>query len=169
VAIHVREARDSDDAEAGELRVRAYAKRYAEKMPGVFVPAWRWDDLRDIAGSRRISTVLVAEENARLVGTLSLYRPGAEDNESWLPNAADLRYLAVLPEAMGRGVGGALVEAAEALAREWRCTHVCLHVREEALAGLGPFYEARGYLRDTAGDFTIPDSPVHLLAFRKPL
>lgn len=173
MTVRIREATPEDDEAAGELRVRGYAKRYAEKMPQVVVPPSRWADLRDIAGSRRIATVLVAEaqgdDGRMLAGTVTLYRPGAEDNEAWLSEAADLRYLAVAPEHMGKGIASTLVDACEALAREWGCTHVCLHVRSEAEGGLGPFYASRGYVRDPSGDITVQNGTVRLLGWAKRL
>ncbi len=51
--------------------------------------------------------------------------------------------MAVHAELQGRGIGTALVEYAEALARELGHRRMVLHARETAL----PFYEKLGYAR----------------------
>ena len=162
----VREATPADDAETGELRVRAYAKRYAEKMPDHVVTEGRWADLRNVAASRAAGTVLVAEDAGRVVATVTLYRPGAADNESWIAGAADLRYLAIDPDLQGRGLSAIVMDAAESLVWSWGCETICLHVRPEA-PGIARLYASRGYLRDPAGDFTVPRGNVPLEGWQK--
>ena len=52
-----------------------------------------------------------------------------------------MRQLAVAAELQGQGIGTALVEFAEALAREIGYRRMILHARETAV----PFYEKQGY------------------------
>jgi ribosomal protein S18 acetylase RimI-like enzyme len=54
-----------------------------------------------------------------------------------------MRQVAVDPQAQGQGVGRALVEASEALARRLDYRRMVLHARETAV----PFYERLGYDR----------------------
>jgi len=160
----IREATAADDAATGELRVRAYGRRYAEQ--GIAVPEGRWADLRDAAATRAQATVLVGEEAGRLVATVALYPPGTKDNESWIENAVDLRFFAIDPELQGRGFSKAILDAAEEWV--WRAGYntICLHVRREA-KGIARIYEARGYRRDPHGDFVVERGDVHLEALFK--
>ncbi len=93
-------------------------------MPEVVYDDARKNDLRDVAAKRGRATVLVAELDGRVVGTVSIFKPGAVSSEAWLPNAADLRLLAVEPALHGKGVAKPfLLDRAEAIARdEWRAS-----------------------------------------------
>lgn len=73
----------------------------------------------------------VVERDGRVVGCVAVETHG---------DAGLLRSLAVAPEVRGHGVGGRLVEAAEALARERRLGALYLLTTTAA-----PFFEARGY------------------------
>lgn len=69
----------------------------------------------------------------RLLGCLVLTPAGEGDIR--------MRQVAVVPEMQRRGIGTALVEAAEALARETGFRRMFLHARESAV----PFYARLGY------------------------
>ena len=71
----------------------------------------------------------------RLVGCLVL-RPSAGGD-------VRMRQVAVVPELQGHGIGKAMVEYSEALARTIGFTRMILHARETAV----PFYENLGYAR----------------------
>jgi predicted N-acetyltransferase YhbS len=167
VPLIVRLARASDDGPVGELLVRAFVETYARKLPEVVVTEERKRTLRAMAAKRAAACVLVAEVAGRLAGTVALWPPGASGSEAWLVGAADLRHLAV-DEAFRDGrVSAALLDAAEAEARRLGASHVCLHVRRGA-HGVRRLYEARGYVRDEAGDLDrLPE--IYLEALAKPL
>ena len=75
------------------------------------------------------------------------WKPGAPSSEAWLPNAADLRHLAVDPALQGRGLAKPLLDEAERIAREeWKVEAVCLHVRR-GNHGVARLYMSRGYVR----------------------
>jgi ribosomal protein S18 acetylase RimI-like enzyme len=86
-----------------------------------------------------------------------------------------LSMLAVAPTGQGRGVGKALLEAAEAYGREHSCTlskMTVISVRPELIA----YYERRGYRLTGATEpfptdtrFGIPRQPLTLLVLEKPL
>ncbi|MCY2950439.1 MAG: GNAT family N-acetyltransferase [Planctomycetota bacterium] len=82
---------------------------------------------------------------ARLVGCLVL-----------LPQGDDvrMRQVAVVAELQGQGIGKAMVQFSEALARKFRYRRMVLHARETAV----PFYEKLGYSRvgDRFEEVTIP-------------
>ncbi|HXS99201.1 MAG TPA: GNAT family N-acetyltransferase [Elusimicrobiota bacterium] len=152
----VREARPEDDARIGDLLVDAFLSAYARKMPEVRYDDARKRDLRDTAAKRGRAAVLVAEIDGKVEGTVTLFKPGAEGSEAWLPGAADLRHLAVDPRLHGRGLSKPLLDRAEAIARdEWRVPAICLHVRRGA-AGVARLYQSRGYVREPAGDLEKP-------------
>jgi len=66
--------------------------------------------LRDVAGRARHGTVLVAVADGRVVGTATYVGdPSSPLSESDDPDDAGLRMLAVSPDAMGGGIGTALV------------------------------------------------------------
>jgi hypothetical protein len=135
----IREARPEDDAAIGELLVEAYLTQYAKKLPEVVYTEERKSSLRDVAAKRAVASVLVAEVDGEVAGTVSLFPPGAKDSEAWTPNTADLRHL----------------DAAEALARKWGVDAVALHVRK-GVAGVARMYMQRGYVRTPEGDLVLP-------------
>jgi len=88
-----------------------------------------------------MSLILVAEQNRRLLGCLSLHAiPYFEQTGRW----ARIESLVVDASARGRGTGRALVAAAEDAARRWDCLAVevtSLRSRADAHA----FYGRMGY------------------------
>jgi ribosomal protein S18 acetylase RimI-like enzyme len=152
----IREARPEDDVRIGELLVDAFLTTYARKMPEVRYEDARTSELRDVAAKRSRAVVLVAELDGRIAGTVSIFKPGAETSEAWLPNAADLRHLAVDPQLHGKGVAKPLLDRAESIARDdWKVAAICLHVRKGA-DGVARLYQSRGFVRDPSGDMVKP-------------
>jgi ribosomal protein S18 acetylase RimI-like enzyme len=152
----VREARPEEDARIGDLLVDAFLTVYARKMPEVRYDDARKNELRDVASKRGRAVVLVAEVDGHVAGTVSLFKPGAQGSEAWLPNAADLRHLAVDPRLHGQGVAKPLLDRAEAIARDdWKVPAICLHVRRGA-DGVARLYRSRGFVREPAGDLVKP-------------
>lgn len=74
---------------------------------------------------------LVAERDGRVVGCVHL--------DEYAPSLAEVRSLAVSPDAQGAGVGGALVESLERLARMRGYTTLF------AVSNSGDFFRRRGY------------------------
>nr|WP_279636900.1 GNAT family N-acetyltransferase [Corallococcus llansteffanensis] len=111
-------------------------------------------------------TVLVAELDGEVVGTVALYPPGAPGTEAWLPNTADLRALATSVRVHGQGLAQPLLAETEVLARRWGVDAISLHVRRGAV-GVARMYQRRGYQRVPAGDLEKPD--VFLEAYLLPL
>jgi ribosomal protein S18 acetylase RimI-like enzyme len=166
VTVIVREARPEDDAAVGEILVAGYLTRYAQKMPEVVLSDRRKAELRDVASKRARAVVLVAELEGKVAGTVALFRPGAPESEAWLPDAWDLRHLAVDPAVQGRGLSKPLLDRAEGIARDSGARHVCLHVRRGNL-GVAALYRSRGYVRAPEGDLDLPE--VRLDAYYLPL
>ena len=67
---------------------------------------------------------IVAEETGRIVGCVHL--------DEYAPSISELRSLAVRPDAQGRGVGNALVQATETLARQRGCATLFAVSNDEA-------------------------------------
>jgi predicted N-acetyltransferase YhbS len=158
----IREARPEDDVAIGEMLVDAFITQYAKKLPEVVYTEERKRSLRDVASKRAIAKVLVAEVDGEVAGTVALFPPGAPGAEAWLPNAADLRHLATAVRYHGTGLSRPLVDAAEALARQWGVDAIALHVRRGA-KGVAEMYQRRGYVRTPEGDLDMPS--VYLEAF----
>ena len=164
--IVIRPAEPRDDAAVGELLVSAFETAYARKMPEVVYTEERRRELRDVAGRRAEGAVLVAERDGVVVGTVSIYPPGAKRSEAWLPRAADLRQLAVAPSEFGKGHSTALMDAVERLAWGWDIDAICLHVRRGA-HGVARLYQGRGYRREPAGDLEYPTVSLEAYVLRR--
>jgi GNAT superfamily N-acetyltransferase len=101
--------------------------------------------------ARPDSVALVAEENGRAVGFLDLEfraRLGLVEPQAWIPD------LVVTRSRRGSGVGRALIERAETLARERGCWGMSLESatwRRDSHT----FYERAGW-RETGKSFTKP-------------
>jgi ribosomal protein S18 acetylase RimI-like enzyme len=167
MTVEVREAGPEDYAEAGRVTALAYRE---------FVPAdddgdWTGylDRMADVAGRADRTHVLVAVEDGRIVGSLTLElegRVGDWDRDPPLgPGEAHIRMLGVDPAARARGVGTRLMADAEARARAAGKTVVTLHTTERMVAAQR-MYARLGY--DRAEDHVFPDGFV-LLGYRKEL
>lgn len=163
----IRFARPEDDAAIGELLVEAFVTRYAQKLPEVVVGPERQRNLRAVAHKRSVATVLVAELDGRVVGTVALFPPGSPESQAWLPGAADLRHLAIEPTLHGRGLSAPLLDEAERIAhKDWGVPAICLHVRRGA-RGVQELYERRGYVRTPEGDLDkLPEVFLEALVLR---
>ncbi len=150
----VRDSVPADDAQLGELLIRAFVDTYARKMPEVQVSDRRKAELRDVGSKRVGGRVWVAELDGKIVGTVSVWDPGAKGSEAWIPGSADLRQLVVEPSLHGQGIAGKILDVVEAEVWNSGVTSISLHVRRGA-DGLHRFYEKRGYVRTPEGDLNL--------------
>jgi len=119
--LEIREARTDDElAAALELRERVFAGEQ-----GVSIEA-------DRDGRDREATHLVALEGGRVIGTCRLLFQG---------RVARLGRLAVEPQERGRGVAGAILRAADHVARDADADTISLHAQTYAKS----LYERAGY------------------------
>lgn len=167
--MQIRPIDSSQYSAAGELTVTAYAA--VDRILGDYA-----DELRDVAGRVAAgATVLVAEEDGRVLGTVT-YVPAGLDSEltEWNdPHAAGIRMLAVAPASQGKGIGRALVEACIALAHADGARRVVLHTTPSMRAaqrlygtlGFTPASEldvqVRPDLRLIGYSLALPGEPVH--------
>ena len=124
-------------------------RRLSARSSIILLHIWATVDLRDSILRKPLGLQFSAEEleaekdsrhvacyrGDRLVGCLVL-RPIAGSD-------VRMRQVAVVHELQGQGIGTALVEYAEAAARESGYCRMVLHARETAV----PFYERLGYSR----------------------
>jgi ribosomal protein S18 acetylase RimI-like enzyme len=157
----VREALPGELAEVGEIRVDAYRAGGFLAPDSAYAPV-----LRDL-GAAGDGTVLVAVDGSRILGTVTLQfspnggQAGADDDE------AQIRALAVAPDAQGQGAGSALLQAAITRAAQRGARHLVLLTQPEMLAAQR-LYQRAGFRRLPERDWS--PAPGHtLLAYVLPL
>jgi ribosomal protein S18 acetylase RimI-like enzyme len=150
VSIEIRPVRPEEYERAGEVTALAYRE---------FVPrrSTDWEDylgrIADVADRARRTTVLVAVDDGRVLGTLTLEltartEAGHEGESDPLPpEEAHIRMLGVDPEARGRGIGRALMDASLHYAREAGKRLVTLNTTEQMRAAQA-MYESMGFTRE---------------------
>jgi len=165
--MEVREAVPEEYAEAGRVTAEAYREFI---RPGE--EDWERYLLRiaDVAARAGDTTIMVAVEDGRVLGSLTLelegrVRDGDHEHRPLDPGEAHIRMLGVDPTARARGVARALMAASEAKARAAGKTFLTLHttLRMEAAQAM---YDGLGYHRSE--DRVFPDGFV-LLSYRKEL
>jgi RimJ/RimL family protein N-acetyltransferase len=143
MSVRIRAAESADAAEVAALAVAV-----ASEPEGWLLADARWrsvgDERRYIRALRRHpdAVLLVAETGGALVGRLSL----ARDPHPSSAHVADLG-LMVLASHRRRGIGTALLEAAEEWARSASVTKLELHVFPHNLPAIA-LYEKHGYERE---------------------
>jgi ribosomal protein S18 acetylase RimI-like enzyme len=163
--ITVREALPSEYAEAGRITADAYRPFAREGDPD-------WQEylgrIADVEGRAERSTVLVALDAGRIVGSATVElseRIEPDDDPALEPHEAHLRMLGVHPEHRRRGIARALIGACFDRARVEGKTFMTLHttapMREAQL-----MYERLGFER--LEDRIFPDGFV-LLTYRRPI
>ena len=158
-----RVARPGDDLQIAALLEQSFVSVYEKKLQ-LTTPEGRRRELRDVATRRENGMVGVLELGYRIVGTFSLIAPGAKSSQCWIPEAANLRCLAVEPEFQGYGFSDLLVRWADEVGRAWKVTTMCLHVQKGA-DSLEKLYSKHGYERAADGDTDSHQGPI--LGYRK--
>jgi ribosomal protein S18 acetylase RimI-like enzyme len=166
--MEVREATEQEFPEAGRVTADAYREFI---RPGDVDWERYLRRIADVAERADRTTVLVAVEDGRVLGSLTLELDGRvrgeddEDHRPLEPGEAHIRMLGVDPAARARGVARALMAESESRARAAGKTHMTLNttMRMEAARAM---YERLGYERTE--DTVFPDGFV-LLGYRKRL
>jgi ribosomal protein S18 acetylase RimI-like enzyme len=159
-AIVVRPVRPEECAEVGRQTRAGFAAVFGE------ADSQYLDLVADVAGRFGFTTVLVALEQGRILGSITVELTAKVNPEGELaPDEAHLRMLGVAPEAQGKGAGRALVEAAAALARAAGKRRVTLGTLPEMVAARR-LYERLGF----QGGEPSEHSPGHVhLSYELPL
>jgi GNAT superfamily N-acetyltransferase len=153
----IRDAEQDELAEIGEIRVNAYL------ADGFLSPDSRYAPRLRELGSDGAGPVLVAADDAVIVGTVMLQAwPNGGELLSG-PEEAEIRALAVRPEARGRGVGRELVDAVIERATSLGIRHLLLLTQQE-MKTAHRIYEEAGFVRLPGRDIS-PEPGVHLLAY----
>ena len=156
--MEIRPVRPEEYDEAGRVTALAY-RDYADGGA-----EW-WDEyigrIADVAGRAERTTVLVAIDDGRILGTATLEHDVRIEPDRDPPPAgsAEVRMLGVDPEIRGHGVGRALMTASEDLARDLGRTVMFLHTNEDMVEARR-LYERMGYERDE--DIVTPSGHVIL-------
>jgi ribosomal protein S18 acetylase RimI-like enzyme len=164
MAVEIRPVRPEELEEAGRVTADAYREFVS--------PGRDWEEylerLADVADRVRRTEVLVAVDDGRVLGTVTLELTGRTDagvdsSEAapLEPGQAHVRMLGVAPEARGRGIGRMLMEACLEEARRAGKTRLTLNTTERMRAAQA-MYRSMGFTRTE--DTVFPDGFV-LLAF----
>ena len=147
---------------AGRVTVAANAEFAPADPDGPFASSWAryLVEMADAAARAAKGTLLVAVEDGRVVGTVTLYL--APGSMQWRPDDAMLRLLAVDPAARGRGIGRALFHACLDRARAAGKRRMALHTTEW-MATARAMYERAGFRREPEGDQQLPG--VRIIAY----
>lgn len=161
--LRIRDAQAEDLDEVASLLLAAY-REYAPPQPS---ERWEWymRNLTDLRGQLGHAELLVAEVDGRVLGTVMLYPDGSvEDAGGWPRGCAAVRRLGVHPEARGRGLGRALMEACVRRCRERGVGALGLHTTD-AMAVARGLYERMGFARAPEMDYPLGSGAV-LMAYR---
>jgi ribosomal protein S18 acetylase RimI-like enzyme len=157
--MEIREASSDEHEAAGRVTADAYRGL-------VHDPAYL-ERIADVADRAGRTVVLIAVEERGIVGSLTLEldrRVNARD-EPLPTHRAHIRMLGVAPDRRGRGIGTALMRAAEDRARLAGKREVTLHTTAPMTAAQA-MYRSLGYER--MPDEVLPDGFI-LLGYRKVL
>ena len=121
--------------------------------------------IADVEGRAGSATVLVAVEGGRILGSATLELDGRidDDDPPLHPDEAHIRMLGVDPEARGRGIARALIDACFTRARGAGRAYVTLHTTQRMKVAQA-MYRALGFER--LDDRVFPHGFV-LLTYRK--
>ncbi len=137
-----------------ETLVRAFAEYRTEQ--------------RDVRARLADSQLIVAEEDGRIVGSVTFYPPGSDKKlEGWPLGWAAIRLLAVHPDARGKGLGRTLTDECLRRARLLGAPVVGLHTAH-IMAVAQAMYERVGFTRYPENDMPITDDFV-VVAYTLPL
>jgi len=163
VTVEVREAHPEEHSEAGEVTALAYREFVRPNDAD-------WEEylerIADVGARATRTTILVAVEDERILGTATLEldeRVEPEDDPTLAPEEAHIRMLGVHPDARRRGVAKLLMAACFDRARERGKTRMTLHTTHRMQAAQ-TMYEGLGFRR--LPDRVFPDGFV-LLTYEK--
>lgn len=157
--LEIREA--SEQAAAVVAGITLEAMQNNTPLPGIspFPADLESAELTAVA-IRRGETFLLARAHGRPVGVVRVARRVEFRHLTDGTDYAEISGLAVLPDYRRQGIGGRLLQAAEAHARLAGFGWCLLRTTHEV--GLVPYYEARGYAAVQTRQFNYADSPTFL-------
>jgi ribosomal protein S18 acetylase RimI-like enzyme len=162
MAVEIRDARPEEYAETGIVTADAYREFFSATDLASYL-----DEVADVEGRAPRTSILVAVDADRIIGSATLELDGRTDEDAGPlgPDEAHIRMLGVLPDARGAGVGTQLMTECEARARLAGRTRMTLHTTTRMRAAR-EMYMSLGYERTE--DRVYPDGFV-LLGYTKQL
>lgn len=150
-AVHVREIREDEYDQVGELLLAAYddVGPFSEDYRQFLRHPEEWVD--------DTTATYVAELDGEVVGCVAFVLPGDREYEHIDPPVGDcgFRFLAVAPHAQGSGAGAALVERCITEARRRVCRRMMIHSMY-FMRSAHALYERFGFDRRPDLDVTFP-------------
>ena len=155
----IRDAHPDEFQEIGDIRVGAYLADGFLSPDSGYAP-----HLRELGADGTGQVLVAARPDGRVIGTVMLqfWPQGGQVVKG--PGEAEIRALAVRPEARGSGLGRALVAAAMARARQGGVRDLLLLTQPEMKAA-HHLYEDAGFTRLAERDWS-PEPGLVLLAYR---
>jgi ribosomal protein S18 acetylase RimI-like enzyme len=153
--ITIRQANPDEYAALGEITAEAYL---GDGLLDFGESDQYLGELRDVAKRAVAAEVLVAVEAGRVLGGVTFVPAGGPMADIARAGEAEIRMLAVAPEARGRGTGEALVRACVERARAVDgCVRVVLST-QRTMHAAHRIYERLGFVRTPERDWNpLPD------------
>ena len=163
MTVEIREARPEEFADAGAVTAEAYR----EFASGGADWAEYLDEIADVTERAERTTIVIAIDDGRVVGSATLELDGRTDADARPLDAdeAHIRMLGVHPDARGGGVATRIMAECEDRARRAGRSRMTLHTAQNMRAARR-MYESLGYERSE--DRVFPDGFV-LLGYTKRL
>ena len=156
----VRDARPDELAEAGEIRVAAYVADGFMSPDSGYAPTLR---ALGLDGNGAVLVAVAQDEDGPILGTVMLQPWPHAGQVVAGRDEAEIRALAVIPEARGRGAGDALLRAVIERAAQQGVRHLVLLTQPE-MAVAQRLYQRAGFRRLPDRDWS-PVPGVTLLAY----
>jgi GNAT superfamily N-acetyltransferase len=154
----IRDAKPSELPEIGTIRVAAY------RADGFLAPGSGYEPtLRGLGADGDGHVLVAAGDDGALLGTVMLQGGPAGGPIVTGPDVAEIRALAVRPEARGRGLGRALLSAVIDLAVREHVRHLVLYT-QAGMKAAHRLYADAGFVRLPEQDWS-PQQDVDLLAY----
>ncbi len=152
--VHIRSARDDERGAVRDITLAAY-EEYAQIMPGPFWTGYR-RHLVSTLDAETPAERIVAEQKGIVVGSVLLFPPGADAYGGTAAGSGwpEVRLLAVVPAARGRGVGAALMDECVRRARSAGATALGLHTMDMMQAAVR-MYARMGFVRAPGRDVDV--------------
>lgn len=146
-SLKIRRVRPEEYAAVGQVVRAAYESEYD-------LEASYLSEMEDTASRDAISTVLVAEEAGRILGSITIPNPGERQLPDSAPDEMDVRLLGVSAEARGQGIAQALMRHSAEVARDRGARRLVLHTGDQMVKAQR-LYERLGFEQIQEREFTI--------------
>jgi predicted N-acetyltransferase YhbS len=149
---HFRNATPGDAWSLRQLIIESFSEKIAKNLAGFVLTSQSREDILPLLEHNSPGAMLIAEEDSRICGAVSLFPPDASGSEVWMRGAYGLRHLAIYPQYRRTTLSQQLLARAEAAALQAGATGICVHIPSGS-PGLSRLFMSRGYGRDPGGDF----------------